>query len=94
VSLTPELEKEIARVDSLWSGCRARYAALGPWLFGEFSIADCMFAPVASRFATYGVALSESATQYQRQVLNHDRMKLWIAQGQAETEVVEADEAG
>ena len=92
--MTPELEKEIARVDSLWSVCRAKYAALGPWMFGEFSIADCMFAPVASRFATYGVALSESAAKYQQQVLNHDKMKLWIAHGQAETEVVEADEAG
>jgi glutathione S-transferase len=94
VLMTPELEKEIARVDSLWSVCRAKYAALGPWMFGEFSIADCMFAPVASRFATYGVALSESAAQYQQQVLNHDKMKLWVAHGQAETEVVEADEAG
>lgn len=94
VPLTPELDKEIARVDSLWSGCRAKYSAGGPWLFGEFSIADCMFAPVASRFATYGVALSESAGRYQQRLLNHDSMQLWIRQGQAETEVVEADEAG
>lgn len=94
VPMTPELEKDIARVDSLWSSCRARYSAKGPWLFGEFSIADCMFAPVASRFATYGVALSEPATLYQQQVLNHDKMQLWIRAGQAETEVVEADEAG
>lgn len=94
VPMTPELEKDIARVDSLWSGCRARFSAKGPWLFGDFSIADCMFAPVASRFATYDVSLSEPAKQYQQQVLNHDKMQLWIRGGQAETEVVEADEAG
>jgi len=94
VSLTPELEKEIARVDSLWSGCRARYIELGPWLFGEFSIADCMFAPVTSRFVTYGVSLSEGARAYQQQVLNSDAMQAWVQAGRDETEVVDADEAG
>lgn len=94
VSITPELEQEIARVDNLWSACRAKYSTGGPWLFGEFSIADCMFAPVASRFATYGVSLSESAERYQKQVLGHESMQLWTRQAQAETEVVEADEAG
>jgi glutathione S-transferase len=94
VPMTPELEKEIARVDRLWSDCRARYSAGGPWLFGEFSIADCMFAPVTSRFVTYGVSLSDLARAYQRQVLNSAAMQDWIRAGREETEIVEADEAG
>jgi len=94
VPMTPELEQEIARVDRLWSQCRQKYGSAGPWLFGEFSIADCMFAPVTSRFATYGVSLSESAAAYQQQVLNADAMRAWVQAGCEETEIVEADEAG
>ncbi|TGN39305.1 glutathione S-transferase family protein [Marinobacter confluentis] len=94
VPMTPELENEIARVDRLWSDCRAKYSAGGPWLFGDFSIADCMFAPVTSRFATYGVSLSDRAREYQQQVLNSAPMQDWIRAGSEETEIVQADEAG
>ena len=94
VPLTAALEKEIARIDSLWTGYCKAHSSTGPWLFGEFSIADCMFAPVASRFETYGVSLSDTARRYQQQILNHPAMQLWISHGRAETEVVEADEAG
>lgn len=94
VPMTPELEQEIARVDSLWSHYRQKYGANGPWLFGEFSIADCMYAPVTSRFATYGVDLSDTARAYQQQVLNSEAMQAWVQAGREETEIVEADEAG
>ena len=94
VPVTPELEQQIARVDNLWSYYRNKYGARGPWLFGEFSIADCMFAPVTSRFVTYGVTLSDTARTYQQQVLNSEAMQAWIQAGREETEIVEADEAG
>ena len=64
VPSTPELQADIERIDLLWSGCRRQYGTGGPWLFGEFSIADAMFAPVLFRFQTYGAALSEPARSY------------------------------
>lgn len=48
------LRRDVARIDAIWSMCRERYGEGGPFLFGRFSIADAMFAPVVSRFATYG----------------------------------------
>lgn len=86
--------KDVARIDQIWSGCRERFADQGPWLFGEFSIADVMYAPVVSRFETYGVAVSEASHAYMQSVLAHPAMQEWIAAGKRETEIVEADEAG
>ena len=51
---TPGLEADIDRVDEIWNDCRRRFGASGPWLFGEYSIADAMYAPVVLRFNTYG----------------------------------------
>lgn len=62
VPFNATLEREVARIDRIWSQCRETYSSAGPWLFGEFSIADCMFAPVASRFRTYGVNVSAAST--------------------------------
>jgi glutathione S-transferase len=67
VPLTPQLEADIARVNDIWSGCRQAYGAGGGWLFGEFSIADAMFAPVFFRFQSYGLPLSAASQTY----LNH-----------------------
>jgi glutathione S-transferase len=52
------LEADIRRVTQIWRECRARFGEAGPYLFGELSAADAMFAPVATRFATYGVDLA------------------------------------
>lgn len=51
--LLPQVESDIRRVVALWSGCRARFGTGGPFLFGAFSAADAMYAPVATRFRTY-----------------------------------------
>lgn len=94
VALDPALQKDIARIDQIWSGLRTEHLHQGPWLFGEFSIADCIFAPVCSRFATYGIQVSTLANSYAQHVLAHEKMALWVAQGCAETEIISADEAG
>jgi glutathione S-transferase len=62
--LTPAVETEVARIVSLWNECRRRFGANGPFLFGRFSLADAMFAPVATRFRTYGVPLDEKTASY------------------------------
>lgn len=94
VPSTPELESEIARVVTLWEGCRTRYGAGGAWLFGRFSIADAMFAPVALRFLTYGVPLPGAARDYVDTVSSHPAVLAWIEAAKQETEVIDDNEVG
>lgn len=94
VKTTPELDTEIARIDTMWSRLRQRYAKQGPWLFGDFSIVDCMFAPVVSRFHTYDVPVSGPCSAYMEHVLAHDAMVRWYEDGLAESENLEMFEVG
>ena len=89
---TPESEKDIARVIALWESCRGRFGNGGDMLFGKFSIADAMFAPLATRFKTYGVALPAVAQQYADALLNLASVRKWCEGGLAETEFVPGDE--
>jgi glutathione S-transferase len=86
--------KDIARIDTLWADCRQKYAHLGPWLFGDFSIADCFYAPVVLRFSTYKIQLSPAAQHYATTLLQHERMVKWVEAANCETEIIPADEAG
>ena len=92
VDMSAATKQDIARIDSIWAHCMRDYD--GPFLFGDFSIADCFYAPVVLRFQTYGVDLSEAASQYQSFMLKHDAINKWVAAGKAETEIVPEDEAG
>ena len=94
VSRNSNLEPELIRIDQIWSQYRKLYSSTGPWLFGEFSIVDCMFAPVASRFKTYGINVSTAAAEYMRFVLDHEHMREWITQAHAEPETIEIAEVG
>lgn len=64
VPSTPALEQDIARLDALWTACRTVHGRGGQFLFGAWSAADAMYAPVVSRFRTYGVELSSIAAAY------------------------------
>jgi glutathione S-transferase len=77
VPLTPQLQTDIARVDEIWSGCRVCYGAGGGWLFGEFGIADAMFAPVFFRFQSYGASLSAASQTYLEHALNDPAVGEW-----------------
>ncbi len=83
---TPESMADVARIVSLWSDCRARYGKGGPFLFGAFSIADAMYAPVVLRFRTYEVELPADCRAYSDAVLALLAMQDWIAAAMAETE--------
>jgi len=83
---TPETATEIARIQTIWNEFRGQHGADGPFLFGAFSIADAMYAPVASRFRTYGVALAGAAAQYAATIHALPAMQEWIAAAHAETE--------
>jgi glutathione S-transferase len=78
--------KDIARITSLWD------EAKGPFLFGEFCAADAFFAPVATRFVTYGVELKGKARAYQQALLEAPGVKAWSADAVKETEFVAEDE--
>ena len=81
---TPEVEADIARVVALWEGCRARHGAGGPFLYGSFSIADAMYAPVVWRFNTYAVALPPVARAWMDTMLALPAMQEWQAGARAE----------
>jgi glutathione S-transferase len=94
VPLPDELTTEIDRIIEIWSICHRRYNGDNGWLFGDFSVADAMFAPVVLRFRTYGINLPESALHYPRRLLESKAMQDWLAAAETETEVIELDEKG
>jgi glutathione S-transferase len=79
---TPEALADGKRVQTIWSECLDRSG--GPFLFGGFSIADAMFAPVVTRFRTYGVELDRACAAYSTAVFGLPAMREWI--GDAERE--------
>jgi glutathione S-transferase len=83
--LTPPARVDVERIDAIWSDCRSRHGAGGPWLFGQrYSIADAMYAPVALRFITYGAVLSGQAQDYLRHVLVDPHLQDWIRDAEHE----------
>ena len=86
--LTPSdvLANEIARINAIWSCCRHRYGENGNYLYGRFSIADCMFAPIAVCFEAYGAELSGDATIYLQTLLDNPFVQKWISFGRREKE--------
>jgi glutathione S-transferase len=92
--MTPALIHDLRRIDAIWSGCRRDHGDRGPWLFGAFSIADAMFAPVALRVRTYGLPLSSLATRYYDTMLADHHLAEWIADSCRDTQVIPHDEAG
>jgi len=82
-------QNDIARVQGIWSDCRARFgtapdAPEGPFLFGGFTMADAMYAPVATRFVTYGVALDPVCRAYVDSIMALPAMAEWIAAAKRE----------
>ena len=90
----PECNAEIARIEQLWNDCRTRFGAGGPWLFGEYSIADAMYAPVVLRFRTYGARVNEAIAGYMQTVPADAHMRNWLDAAAAESSSIEASEIG
>ena len=90
--LTPEASDDVARVQALWADCRTRFGKGGPFLFGRFSVADAMFAPVATRFHTYGVPLDDGSRAYVDAVYAMPEMQKWIAGAKQETWTIDVYE--
>jgi glutathione S-transferase len=90
--MSPAVQRDIDRIVEIWGSCRSRFGQGGPLLFGRFSVADAFYAPVVTRFQTYGVTLPKAAQEYCNAVLALGAVREWIAGASEETEFVQSDE--
>ncbi len=91
--LSDAARADIARVQQIWTDCRTRYGGQGPYLFGAFSAADAMYAPVVHRFRTYAIDVSPMVRDYMAAMTALPAFAEWTAAGLAETIVIERFEA-
>jgi glutathione S-transferase len=91
--VTPEVQADINRIMAIWRDCRTRFGeGNGDFLFGQFTIADAMFAPVVTRFRTYKTDLEREAESYCETIMAMPAMQEWIAGAKNEPMIVEAYE--
>ena len=86
--LSEDAQSNIARVQQIWTDCRARYGGEGPYLFGAFTGADAMFAPVVHRFRTYDVGVSQPVRDYMNAMLANPAFAKWTEDALAETLII------
>ena len=84
---------DIVRILTLWAEARARFGKGGPYLFGTFSAADIFFAPVVSRFTSYGIGVPGFALAYMEAIWSHEWLQSWIAAAEAEDSTIAQFEA-
>ncbi|MAC59396.1 MAG: glutathione S-transferase [Novosphingobium sp.] len=89
VQIEEDVRADIVRILTLWAEARARFGKGGPFLFGTFGAADVIYAPVVSRFLTYGIGVPGFAQAYMQAVWEHEWMQQWIAAAEAEDWVIE-----
>ena len=81
------VEQDLDRVREIWSQCLEEFG--GPWLLGDFSAADIMFAPIATRFQTYGVTVTGAAREFYDRILAHQHVVEWLNAGKMEDSTIE-----
>ena len=86
--MTPEVQADIERIMAIWRECRQRFGSNGGLLFGEFTIADAMFAPVVTRFITYDVQMDSVSSAYAEEILALSAMQEWLKAAEAELETI------
>jgi glutathione S-transferase len=87
--IIPEIQGDIDRITALWRDCRKRFGAGGDFLFGHFTIADAMYAPVVSRFRTFKVPLDADAEAYAAAVTAWPAYQEWLAGARNEPMIIE-----
>jgi glutathione S-transferase len=92
LGMNEEVAKNIARIEFMWRDTRARFGADGPFLFGAFSAADAMYAPVVMRFMTYSPTLAADTEAYCAAMRAHPAIAAWMADAMNEPDVVAEDE--
>ena len=94
LQVSAEAMAESQRVDQLFSAARVRFAHRGEYLFGDFSIADCMYAPIVSRFTTYGIELSKPSQNYMQSMAENPALAAWVEGARNETQLLPNFEVG
>jgi glutathione S-transferase len=89
IALSAEARANVARIEQIWIECRERYGKTGPFLFGDFSGADAMFAPVVHRFRTYAIEVAPEARDYIDTMMGLAAFQEWTRAGLAETLVID-----
>jgi glutathione S-transferase len=87
--LSENARADIARIQQIWSECRGHYGKTGPYLFGAFSGADAMYAPVVHRFRTYAIEATPAVRDYMDAMMSLPAFEQWTSAGLAETLVIE-----
>ncbi len=88
-TLSKEAESDVVRILTLWAEARARFAHGGPFLFGTFCAADIFYAPVVSRFLTYGIGVPGFGQAYMQALWEHEWLQTWIHAAEDEDWVIE-----
>ena len=94
VNLSDETKGDIVRILGLWAEARARFGKGGPFLFGTFSAADIFYAPICSRFLSYGIGVPGFAQAYIQALWEHDWMQQWVEAAMAEEWTISQFETG
>jgi glutathione S-transferase len=89
VAMSDDAQANVARIQAIWAECHQRYGKQGPFLFGAFSGADAMFAPVVHRFRSYAIAVQGDARRYVDAMNSLPAFQEWTRDGLAETLVIE-----
>lgn len=92
--LGSDVAADVARICATWGNAREQFGRDGRFLFGEFSAADAMYAPVVSRFDTYGINVDDEALDYMASVRTHPLYKAWRAAGLTEPWAIADYEVG
>lgn len=87
-NISLELQSEIDRICEIWGTCRHLFANGGDFLFGRFSTADAMYAPVVLRFNSYGIKIGDSQRAYMEAVMSLESMQEWLAEAVKEKESI------
>jgi len=90
--LPEDVLANVRRIEQIWTDCRTRFGAGGPFLFGAFGAADAMFAPVVSRFHTYAVEVGPASGDYIAAVMALPAWAEWRAAALQEPWVLPHDE--
>jgi glutathione S-transferase len=89
VTLSADAQANVARVQEIWTDCRECYGKSGRYLFGAFTAADAMYAPVVHRFRTYAIKVSAQVQAYMETMMAQPAFAEWTKAGLAETLVIE-----
>jgi glutathione S-transferase len=89
IALSDDARANVARIQQIWAECHARYGRQGPFLFGAFSGADAMYAPVVHRFRTFAIPVEGAAQHYVDAMMSLPAFQEWTRDGLAETLLID-----